>query len=142
MSGVENKEKNLYALLEKLGEISTSYSHSSYDAEKIKTEAKVIKGPKVGAPDQVTQGFLKAKNVSQKDLIEKDTDKGKFYFIKTQSQSILVEDLLIKIIPKAIGSINWKKSMKWSDHNLMWGRPLRTIFARYNNKNTLSKIIT
>ena len=46
----------------------------------------------------------------------------------------MVEDLLIKIIPKAIGSINWKKSMKWSDHNLMWGRPLRTIFARYNNK--------
>ncbi len=103
-------------------------------AEKIKTEAKVIKGPKVGSPDQVTQGFLKAKNVSQKDLIEKDTDKGKFYFIKTQPQSILVEDLLIKIIPKAIGSINWKKSMKWSDHNLMWGRPLRSIFASYNNK--------
>ena len=24
--------------------------------------------------------------------------------------------------------------MKWSDHNLMWGRPLRSIFARYNNK--------
>ena len=103
-------------------------------AEKIKTEAKEIKGPKVESPDQVIQGFLKAKNVSENDLIEKETDKGKFYFIKTQSQSILVEDLLIKIIPKAIGSINWKKSMKWSDHNLMWGRPLRAIFARYNNK--------
>ena len=24
--------------------------------------------------------------------------------------------------------------MRWSDHSLMWGRPLRTIFARYNNK--------
>ena len=70
----------------------------------------------------------------KKNLIEKDTDNGKFYFIKTHSQTILVEDLLIKIIPKAIGSINWKKSMKWSDHNLMWGRPLRSIFARYNNK--------
>ena len=103
-------------------------------AEKIKTEAKEIKGPKVGSPHQVIQGFLQAKNVSEKDLIEKETDKGKFYFIKTQSQSILVEDLLIKIIPKAIGSINWKKSMKWSDHNLIWGRPLRAIFARYNNK--------
>ena len=103
-------------------------------AEKIKTEAKEIKGPKVESPDQVIQGFLRAKNVSKKDLIEKDTDKGKFYFIKTQSQSIFVEDLLIKIIPKAIGSINWKKSMKWSDHNLMWGRPLRAIFAIYNNK--------
>ncbi len=103
-------------------------------AEKIKTEANEIKGPKAGSPHQVIQGFLRAKNVSENDLIEKETDKGKFYFIKTQSKSILVEDLLIKIIPKAIGSINWKKSMKWSDHNLMWGRPLRTIFARYNNK--------
>ena len=103
-------------------------------AEKIKTEAKEIKGPKLGSPDQVIQGFLRAKNVSEKELIKKDTDKGKFYFIKTQPQSIFVEDLLIKIIPKAIGSISWKKSMRWSDHNLMWGRPLRSIFARYNNK--------
>ena len=103
-------------------------------AEKIKTEAKEIKGPKVGSTDQIIQGFLRSKNVSKINLIEKETGKGKFYFIKTQSQSILVEDLLIKIIPRAIGSINWKKSMKWSDHNLMWGRPLRAIFARYNNK--------
>ena len=107
--------------------------------EKIITEAIEIKGPKVGSPHQVIQGFLRAKNVSENDLIEKETDKGKFYFIKAQSQSILVEDLLIKIIPKAIGSINWKKSMKWSDHNLIWGRPLRAIFARYNNKKLALK---
>ena len=103
-------------------------------SEKINTEVKEIKGPKVDSSDQVIQGFLKAKNVNEKDLFKKEIEKGKFYFIKTQPQSISVEDLLIKIIPKAIGSISWKKSMKWSDHNLMWGRPLRAIFARYNNK--------
>ena len=103
-------------------------------AEKIKTEAKEIKGPNLNSPDHVIQGFLQAKNVTENELIKKDTDKGKFYFIKIQPQSIFVEDLLIKIIPKAIGSISWKKSMRWSDHNLMWGRPLRSIFARYNNK--------
>ena len=103
-------------------------------AEQIKTEVKEIKGPKVGSPDQVIQGFIKAKNISEKDLIEKDTEKGKFYFVKTQSQSILVEGLLTRTIPKVIGSIKWKKSMKWSDHNLIWGRPLRAIFASYNNK--------
>ena len=107
--------------------------------EKIKIKAKEIKGPKVGSPNQVLQGFMRAKNINEKDLIEKNTDKGKFYFVKTQSQSILVEDLLIKIIPKAIGSINWKKSMKWSDHNLMWGRPLRSIFAKFNNKKLTFK---
>ncbi len=103
-------------------------------AENIKVAAKEIKGPKIGSPDQVIQGFVKAKKVSEQDLIEKDTDKGKFYFIKTQPKSILVEELLSKIIPKAISSISWKKSMKWSDHNLMWGRPLQSIFAIFNNK--------
>ena len=42
-------------------------------AENIKVVAKEIKGPKVGSPDQVIQGFVKAKNVSEQDLIEKDT---------------------------------------------------------------------
>ena len=68
-------------------------------AEKIKIDAKQIKGPKVGSPDKVLQGFIRSKNLNEKDLIQKDTDKGKFYFIKTQSQSILVADLLIKFIP-------------------------------------------
>ena len=76
--------------------------------ESIKVAAKTIKGPKVGSPVQVIQGFVKAKNVSEQDLIEKDTDKGKFYFIKTEPKSILVEELLIKIIPKVISSISWK----------------------------------
>ncbi len=106
-------------------------------ADKIKTQSKEIKGPKVGSPDQVVQGFIRAKKVNERDLFEKDTDKGKFYFIKTQSQSILIEELLIKIIPKAIGSINWKKSMKWSNHNLMWGRPLRSIFAKFDNRKLI-----
>ena len=103
-------------------------------AEKIKIEAKEIKGPKVGSPDQILQGFMKAKNVSQKDLVEKETKKGKFYFIKTDPKNILIEELLISMLPKALAAISWKKSMKWSDHNLMWGRPLRSIFALFNGK--------
>ncbi|MDA8771275.1 glycine--tRNA ligase subunit beta [Candidatus Pelagibacter bacterium] len=103
-------------------------------AEKIKIESKEIKGPKVGSPEQILQGFIKAKNISQSDLIEKETEKGKFYFIKTAPKNILVEELLISMLPKALSSISWKKSMKWSDHSLMWGRPLRSIFALFSGK--------
>jgi glycyl-tRNA synthetase beta chain len=102
--------------------------------DKIKIESREIKGPKVGSPDQILQGFIKAKNISLSDLIEKETEKGKFYFIKTAPKNILVEELLISILPKALASISWKKSMKWSDYNLMWGRPLRSIFALFNGK--------
>jgi len=103
-------------------------------AEKIKIESREIKGPKVGSPEQILQGFIKAKNISQSGLIEKETEKGKFYFIKTEPKNILVEELLISMLPKALASISWKKSMKWSDHNLIWGRPLRSIFALFNGK--------
>ena len=56
-------------------------------SEKIQIDAKEIKGPKVGSPDQVLQGFIKAKSVSEKDLIEKETEKGKFFFYQNSTSS-------------------------------------------------------
>jgi glycyl-tRNA synthetase beta chain len=103
-------------------------------SEKIKIKSKEIKGPKVGSPEQILKGFVKSKNLTEKDLFEKKTEKGNFFYIKTEPKTILVEDLLIKMLPKALSSISWKKSMKWSDHSLIWGRPLRSIFAKFNNK--------
>ncbi len=102
--------------------------------EKIKILGKEIRGPKVGAPENILDGFAKAKNVSRKEFIEKETEKGKFYFIKTNPKIILVEDTLREILPKSLAQISWKKSMKWSSYNLMWGRPLRSILAIFNNK--------
>ena len=102
--------------------------------EKIKIKVKEIKGPKVGVPENILQGFTKSRNVSDKDLLKKQTEKGEFYFIKIPEKKLLVKDLLIDILPKIISSISWKKSMKWSTTNLVWGRPLRSIFAIFNGK--------
>ena len=107
--------------------------------EKIKIKSKEIKGPKVGVPESILQGFAKSRNVSEKELLKKETEKGEFYFIKTAEKNILVEDLLTSILPKAISSISWKKSMKWSSNNLMWGRPLRSIFSLFNGKKLTFK---
>ena len=48
---------------------------------------------------------------------------------------IYTENELIKIIPKCLNKISWKKSMKWSNYDLNWGRPLRSIFSIYNKKH-------
>ena len=103
--------------------------------EKIKIAAQEIKGPKVGSSDSILEGFANAKNVSKKDLLQKKTDKGEFYFIKKISKELLVQEILKNILPKSLETLNWKKSMKWSDYNLMWGRPLRSILALFNGKN-------
>jgi glycyl-tRNA synthetase beta chain len=103
-------------------------------SEKVKILSKEIKGPKVGVPENILESFMKSQKINKNDIFEKEIEKGKFYFVKTKPKEILTEDLLIKIIPKSLKEINWKKSMKWSDNNLMWGRPLRSIVAIFNKK--------
>jgi len=101
----------------------------------IKIEAKVVRGPKVGVPENIIEGFMKSHQIVKKDLFENSEEKGNFYFFKKTAKKILTEDVLIKLVPKAITSVNWKKSMRWSDHDLMWGRPLRSILAIFDNKH-------
>ncbi len=102
--------------------------------EEINIPSKEIRGPKVGVPENILNSFIKAQNVSKKEITKKENEKGKFYFIKTKPKKIFVKDLLIKIILNSIASLNWRKSMRWSDNNLMWGRPLRSILAIFNKK--------
>ena len=101
----------------------------------IKIAAKEVRGPKVGVPENIIEGFMKSHQIIKKDLFEKTEDKGNFYYFKKLAKKILTEDILTKLIPKVITSVNWKKSMRWSDHDLMWGRPLRSILAIFNNKH-------
>ena len=102
--------------------------------EKTQLAAKEIKGPKVGVLDDILNRLMKAHSVSRKDIFEKDSNKGKFYFIKTKSKEISTKDLLTKVVLTSIASLSWKKSMKWADKDLFWGRPLRAILAIYNKK--------
>ena len=44
------------------------------------------------------------------------------------------KDLLVKELLNIISSLRWKKSMRWSNNDLHWGRPLRSIMAIYNGK--------
>ena len=103
-------------------------------SEKIKIPAKEIKGPKVGVIDDIVNNFLKAHQSSRKDLIEKKNDKGNFYYVKTKSKEILSSEILKRGVVNSIASIKWKKSMRWSETDLLWGRPLRSILAIYKTK--------
>jgi len=91
--------------------------------------SKEIKGPKVGSPEQALIGFLKSNQLEQKDVFEKTIDKGSFYFVKTKQQKIDLQQLFSTTVPEILQSLNWKKSMRWADHNLSWGRPLKSILC-------------
>ena len=102
--------------------------------KKIILKSEEIKGPNVKAPEIALEGFLRSNNIVKKDLIKKKLDKGEFYFFKTKSKKLSTQDLLEELIPQILNKIQWKKSMRWSDFNLSWGRPLKSILAIFDKK--------
>jgi glycyl-tRNA synthetase beta chain len=102
--------------------------------EKIEIKKKTIRGPKVDAPQAALEGFIKSNHLNKKDVYKKTIEKGEFYFAETKTKSIDILQELQLIIPEAIKSYSWKKSMKWSNYDLSWGRPLKSIIALFNNK--------
>ena len=100
-------------------------------------EAKEIKGPKVGSPEQALEGFLKSNKLDKKDVFEKEIDKGKFYFAKTKQQKIDLQTLFATQVPEILKTLNWKKSMRWSNHSLAWGRPLKSILCLFDKHSVI-----
>ena len=102
---------------------------------KIKIPNIEIKGPKVGVSENVLKSFTKSKNITMEDLYKKKMEKGEFYFAKFKGKEISTEEELSKIIPEILQKISWNKSMKWSDFELNWGRPLISILAIFDKKH-------
>ena len=100
---------------------------------KILKKSEEIKGPNIKAPDKALNGFMKSNQIEKKNLYKKSTEKGEFYFYKKPSKKLKTIDLLNKNIPLILEKILWKKSMKWGDFDLYWGRPLKSILAVFNN---------
>src|SRR5210317_1188589 len=94
-----------------------------------------LKSEEIKAPKVALEGFIRSNNINKKDLFKQTIDKGEFYFFKTKSKKLNTQDLLEQLVPSILQKIQWKKSMRWSDFNLNWGRPLKSILAIFDKKN-------
>ena len=100
----------------------------------ISTKSEEIRGPKTEAPEQAIEGFVRSNKIERKNLYKKKTEKGEFYFYQTEAQSLKTYDFLIEFIPKILANYQWKKSMKWGEYDLNWGRPLKSILSIFDKK--------
>ncbi|OCW75900.1 glycyl-tRNA synthetase subunit beta [Pelagibacteraceae bacterium GOM-A1] len=97
-------------------------------------KAEEIRGPNINAPEKALEGFLKSNKINKEKVFKKSTEKGIFYFYNKPSQKIKTYDLLKENIASLLLKISWKKKMKWGNHNLYWGRPLKSILALFDKK--------
>ncbi len=96
-----------------------------------------IRGPSTKAPELAIEGFIRANKILKQNLYEKETEKGSFFFFKTKSKKLYTHELLEEFVPKILNKIQWKKSMRWGDFALNWGRPLKSILAIFNKKTLI-----
>lgn len=93
------------------------------------------KGPRVGSPDAAVQGFLRGAGLTSLDRCEKrDTGKGEFWFAIVEKPGEATKDALKRILPDSLAALPWPKSMRWSDHDLRWVRPLHSIIALFEGE--------
>jgi len=96
------------------------------------------KGPRVGAPDNAVQGFLKSAGLVSlsEATIQKDPKKGDFYVALIEKPGRPAIDVLAEILPLVIRTFPWPKSMRWGERSarpgaLSWVRPLHSIVATF-----------
>jgi glycyl-tRNA synthetase beta chain len=93
------------------------------------------RGPRVGAPDQAVQGFVKGAGLASLDQAEKrDTGKGEFWFAVIRKKGGPTAEALPGIIDTAMRALPWPKSMKWGSGSMTWVRPLQSIVALFDGQ--------
>ncbi len=93
------------------------------------------RGPRVGAPEQALQGFLKSAGLASIDQCEKREVKGAaYYFAVIEQKGGATTAALPDIIAGAIRGLAWPKSMRWAATRFTYVRPLHGIVAVFDGK--------
>jgi len=84
-----------------------------------------LKGPRVGAPPQAMEGFLRKAGLTQDQLVERD---GVWMaFIEKKGRP--TPEIIAEMVEAIVRGFPWPKSMIWGTKKLRWVRPLKRILC-------------
>ena len=93
------------------------------------------RGPRVGAPENAIQGFLKSTGLpSLEDCEQRDTGKGVFYFAVIRRAGRPAADILPEILRSILLEFPWPKSMRFPAASFRWVRPLTSVLCLFAGK--------
>ena len=93
------------------------------------------RGPRVGAPQQALDGFLRAAGLASIEQCElRDTGRGEFYFAIVQHSGRPAAQVLPEVLQAAIAELPWPKSMRFPAAPLRWVRPLTSVLCLFDDE--------
>ena len=106
------------------------------------------KGPRVGAPQQAIDGFLKGAGLNDlsQATIQSDPKKGDFYIAIVERKGGATQDVIAEIMPDIIRNFPWPKSMRWGKSSaqpnaLRWVRPLHSIVCTFGSETETPEVV-
>jgi glycyl-tRNA synthetase beta chain len=93
------------------------------------------RGPRVGAPANAIEGFLKSAGLaSLAECEERDTGKGVFYFATIRRAGKPTAEVLPDLLRKIVLDLPWPKSMRFPAASFRWVRPLVSAISLFDGK--------
>jgi glycyl-tRNA synthetase beta chain len=94
-------------------------------ADKTEAKSEELKGPRVSAPPQALEGFLKKTGLTRDQLEDRDG----ILFAVIDRPGRAAADVLAETVKRIIAEFPWPKSMRWGEGTLRWVRPLHGMVA-------------
>lgn len=92
------------------------------------------KGPRIDAPENAIQGFVKSAGIPLEKLEKRETPKGTFYFAVEKKKGQKTADLLKPVLEDAINQLVWPKSMRWGEYSHRWVRPVHHLLCIFQGE--------
>ncbi len=98
------------------------------------------RGPRIDAPEQAVQGFLRANGVTLDQCEKRKTEKGEFWFTVVRQKGRTTAAVLAERAPDWIRGISWPKSMRWARNTFTYVRPLHSVLCVFDGKTIDGKL--
>ncbi|MBC7668285.1 MAG: glycine--tRNA ligase subunit beta [Gemmatimonadaceae bacterium] len=89
-----------------------------------------LKGPRVGAPPQALEGFLRKAGLTQDQLVERDG----VWMAFLEKTGRPTPDIVAEMVEAIVRGFAWPKSMTWGSGKLRWVRPLKRILCVFDRE--------
>jgi glycyl-tRNA synthetase beta chain len=89
-----------------------------------------LKGPKVSAPPQALEGFLRKAGLTRDQLTERDG----VLFARVERRGRPTPEIVAEAALRIVREFPWPKSMRWGTGTLRWVRPIRRILCLFDGR--------
>ncbi|HXZ00385.1 MAG TPA: glycine--tRNA ligase subunit beta [Stellaceae bacterium] len=93
------------------------------------------RGPRVGAPANAVEGFLKSAGLASiEECEQRDTGKGVFYFAMIRRPGRPTAEVLPALLRETMLALPWPKSMRFPAAGFRWVRPMTSALCLLGGK--------